>query len=407
MDNLDLSAFADLFGAVCRKCFGYPLKEPLTETESKLLSNHIFEQTGLTVGWKSLKNYSFFLLSDSPSKGENPSVATLDTLSRYVLEAPYTTEPERKKMDGHYPYWYRYKGAVAATGGHAGAVPKPDHGGERETRNGRRRIVRAGILFTVVGLSIVVLTLVFRGRAFVDYTDNFRTTRMDSLSAGGWSVKDVDTVFWNRRQEIPGGLSLFTLKGDNWPDPPQPSRIRNLLWRRLPCDCFTLEVHWKDFIPRQNWQQTGILLLEDTGFTGKSLRVSLAYNDYMGGGPLLRQIYVQAITSLGDVSSKPEEIAHVPLFTIDTLDRYPILARNLEHSALRIEKQGRRFRLLYSNGVSENASFKEMVSHEFDMTPRYIGLFALKGFVDSTADIPATITFFSLHCARCELPPNR
>src|SRR5882757_4435341 len=122
MNSQDFLAFVHLFKEACLKSYGYPLENPLTETESKLLHNEIFDRTGLVVGWKSLKNYSFFVLSDFPDKQENPSVATLDTLSRYVLDAPETTEAERKEKEGHYPYWYRYReqfyrSAAAATRG--------------------------------------------------------------------------------------------------------------------------------------------------------------------------------------------------------------------------------------------------------------------------------------------------
>src|SRR5580658_9779400 len=85
------------------------MEEPLTETESRLMYARIFEDTGLVIGWKSIKNYSLFVSSPAVAKPENPSVATLDTLARYVMGAPYTTEPERKKAAGHYPYWYEYK----------------------------------------------------------------------------------------------------------------------------------------------------------------------------------------------------------------------------------------------------------------------------------------------------------
>ena len=197
---------------------------------------------------------------------------------------------------------------------------------------------------------------------------------------------------------MPGCLTLFTLKGDNWPDPVQAPSIRNLVLRKIPCDHFTLEIHLKNFIPRQNWQQAGILLLEDTGFTGKSMRISFAYNDYSGGYPKSRSILIQAITSLGNGFDKPEEIAHIPLFNVDSLDKSPILYRNLENSALRIEKQGNRFRILYANGIFPNTSFKEIVTHDWGMKPRYIGLFALKGFVGDADNIPACFSFFSLDC---------
>ena len=61
MNDLDSKAFSSLFKEAYKKCFGYPLKESLSETESKLFSNRLFDQTGLVVGWKSLKNYSSFI----------------------------------------------------------------------------------------------------------------------------------------------------------------------------------------------------------------------------------------------------------------------------------------------------------------------------------------------------------
>src|ERR1700722_5032959 len=82
MNDIDHGAFRALFGEACFKCFGHVVDEPLTETESKLLYNKVFEETGLVIGWKSIKNYSFFLLGDG--KPEEPSVATLDTLTPVV-----------------------------------------------------------------------------------------------------------------------------------------------------------------------------------------------------------------------------------------------------------------------------------------------------------------------------------
>src|SRR5215216_5704651 len=110
MNDLDTSAFSALFKGACEKCFGHPLINPLTETESKLFANKILDQTGLVIGAKSIKNYSLFILNvAAEGKEENPSVATLDTLARYVENAPYTDETKRKVRENHYPYWFQYK----------------------------------------------------------------------------------------------------------------------------------------------------------------------------------------------------------------------------------------------------------------------------------------------------------
>jgi len=128
--------------------------------------------------------------------------------------------------------------------------------------------------------------------------------------------------------------------------------------------------------------------------------VSVAYNDFNGVYPRAGSILVQVISS--QASGKPEEIAHVQLFSSDSLLTHPALAKTLAHSALRIEKQGDRFRILYADGILPNTSFREIATHEFAMRPRYAGLYALKGFVDSSDVIPARFDYFSLDCEECK-----
>src|SRR4051812_22411802 len=104
MNDLDTSAFIQLFKDACKKCFGHSLQTVLTETECKHFCNHIIDKTGLIIGFKSIKNYSAFVLNETPGKQENPSIATMDTLARYVMDAPYTDEIKRKTNENHYPY---------------------------------------------------------------------------------------------------------------------------------------------------------------------------------------------------------------------------------------------------------------------------------------------------------------
>ena len=66
------------------------------------------------------------------------------------------------------------------------------------------------------------------------------------------------------------------------------------------------------------------------------------------------------------------------------------------------KKQGKKFRFLYSGGINENSAFKEVISQDIDMQPKYIGLFAIKGFKDSTSVIPAHFTFFRIAGNPCK-----
>jgi hypothetical protein len=315
-------------------------------------------------------------------------VATLDTLARYVLGAPYTSEIQRKDDESHYPYWFLYKEKHPAI--KKGTLPQ-------------RRDLRVWILLVVIVM--VVLSIVYFKFIAIpktsQFTDHFTNTDENTMHNNGWLIKSKDSSYWNRRGENTGQLTLFTLKGDNWPDPASKSNIKDLLLRQLTSDCFTAEVHIKDFIPKQEWQQAGMLIVEDTTFAGKSIRLSLAFNDNFGGMKKPPEILIQVITYLGNGFGKPEEIAHKPIFYTDSTSNNPLLIKNLENSALRIEKHGNKYRFLYAGGTIENGAFKEVVSQEFDMKPKYIGIFAIKGFTNSE-NVPVSFRFFRITNDPCD-----
>lgn len=390
MNKSDSLAFTALFKEAYLKCFAQDLENPISETESKLLCNQVLEQTGLSIGWKSVKNYSFFVVDPHSAKSENPSVATLDTLARYVLRASYITEIKRKNDESHYPYWFLYKEQF-----------------NRSIKKGPVKKWLTAVWVFAAGIVVIILSIVLikfiNSKTPAEFSDDFKSVTDKALIEKGWSVKNADRIYWNKKAATPGMLTLFTLKGDNWPDPSNKPNIRNLLLHVIPYDCFTAEVHLSAFIPKEEWQQAGILLLEDTTLTGKSIRLSIAYNDYFGGYSRPREVLIQAITSLGNGFGKPEEIAHKPILYLDSIGNNPQLIKNLQNSSLRIEKEGKKFRFLYSGGVSENTAFKEIVSQEFDMQPKYIGIFAIKGFKDSTTVVPVRFTFFRIAGNKCGL----
>jgi len=258
------------------------------------------------------------------------------------------------------------------------------------------------IIFTAIVISIISFIVIrSKGISPKPFTDDFNSVADDTLSAQGWFIKSKDEQYWNKRSDKPGHLTLYTLRGDNWPDSSNKPDIKNLLLRKISDDCFTVEVHLSEFIPQQNWQQAGILLSEDTAFSKKSLRLSFLYNDYYGGFPNKKDIVIQAITSEGKDYGKPEEIIHQAVFTIDSSNE-SLVKQNLQHAALRIEKHGKKFRLLFANGGFANTAFKELTSKDIEMNPQYIGLFAIKGFVDSAAVIPARFDYFNYSPEKCE-----
>jgi hypothetical protein len=385
MNDVNASTFIVLFKEAYEKCFGHAPEQPLFETESKLFYNQVLDQTGLVIGWKSLKNYSQYVLNPLGAKEENPSTASLDTLARYVLNAPYVTETERKNKESHYPYWFQYKEKVCK-------AQKPS--------DSNKKLPVLLLLFIVIA-GVIISLFFIHSNSTENFTDDFHNVSDDSILARGWTVVKKEQPFWNKRNDNNGSLTLFTLHGDNWHDSAEAPSIKNLLVRKISVDCFTAEIHLQDFFPDKEWQQAGILLLEDTNFTGKSLRLSLGYNDYFGGFSRPKEIIIQAITSQGNKLERPEEIAHVPVFTVDA-DSNDLVKNNLQYSALRIEKKEDHFRLLYSCSPSNNFAFKEAAATDFEIQPKYIGIFALKGFVNDTTVIPVKISYFALENSKCE-----
>lgn len=390
MKDLNRPVFIDLFKKACEKCFGVPLTAPLSETDSKLLSTKIFEQTGLVIGVKSIKNYSQYVLGQHETKQENPSVATLDTFARYVLGAPYTSELQRKDKEDHHPYWFQYRRDFMA---------------EKPTQES----VSAGLKKSIIIFSMIVVFIVgfflinriMQRNRTINFIDNFNSVPADSLRSRGWILKSRDTAWWNKRNEKPGYLTLYTLKGDNWSLGKNNANIKNLLLRKISSDCFAVETHLSEFVPEADWQQAGILLSEDSTFTGRMIRFTILYNSFFGGYQLQPEISVQVVASSNSgIQSKPEEIAQLSLFKVNPGDS--LVAYNLKTSALKIEKRGNHFRFLYIASPVESFAYKEAASADLDIKPAYVGIFAIQGWAEKENIMPVHFDSFVLTGIACD-----
>jgi hypothetical protein len=248
------------------------------------------------------------------------------------------------------------------------------------------------VLLIVIGYFLV--KSIIQKNNYELFTDNFNSVSADSLRSRGWITKSTDTLWWNRRNEKQGYLALFTLTGDNWASSRNPASIKNLVMRKINSGCFMVETHMTNFIPASNWQQAGILLSEDSTFSCKMIRLSISYNDYFGGFSKPPEIIIQALSSSeSGLQSKPEEIGHLLLFSLDP-DKKDLVKSNLAYSALKIEKHGNRFRFLYFIGPIEGFAFREALSGEFDIQPKYVSIFAIQGWADNKDEMPVYFDSF-------------
>ena len=139
--------------------------------------------------------------------------------------------------------------------------------------------------------------------------------------------------------------------------------------------------------------------MEDSLFEGNVVRLSLAYNDFFGGYDLPAEVLIQGITS--DGADNPEEFLHHRLFQIEDTTR-AIVKSNLRFCGLRIEKRADSFRFLLASGSTQNAAYHEIGTHRFSIKPKYIGIFAIKGYVEESEIIAAAFDAFSLQTFPCE-----
>jgi len=387
MENSDQQIFIGLFREACKKCFGHDLTASLSETESKQLSTTIFEATGLVIGVKSIKNYSQFVTGSG--RQENPSIATLDTLARFVMDAPTIDEAIRKDREPHHPYWFEYKR------NHLQSSTPLKEGNIPAERRSFKQTIRVTIIALIVVAIVTAVYIYNKNAAEGPFTEDFNSVDDAALTAHGWKVISKDPSWWKKRSGRDGHLALYTLTGDIWSDSSHTAHISNLLVKEVDASCFSAEAHFSKFVPGHNWQQAGLLLLEDTLLTSKGIRLSLAYNNFFGGYDQQPEIIVQAISSLETGGfRKPEEFVHIPVVKIDS-SQIELIENNLSKSALRIEKSGSIFRFLYSAGPLENAAFKEVAVREFNISPRYIGIFAIQGFVTAGDVSPVYIDKFA------------
>jgi hypothetical protein len=126
------------------------------------------------------------------------------------------------------------------------------------------------------------------------------------------------------------------------------------------------------------------------------IRLSISYNDFFGGYSKPPEIIIQAISSSESGSeSKPEEIAHFTLFSLEPANKN-IIENNLANSSLKIEKKGTHFRFLYTTGSSESFTYKEVANGDFNIKPRFVSIFSVQGWADNVNLIPAFFDSFSL-----------
>lgn len=112
-----------------------------------------------------------------------------------------------------------------------------------------KKFVRFSIM---VFLIFILALLVFRKKENLEIEESFHLLDDKSLSDRGWFVLSKEKEYWDKWDKILDQLTLFTLKGDNWPTKELGPKVDNVLCRKTHKGNFSAEVHFFDFVPMEN-----------------------------------------------------------------------------------------------------------------------------------------------------------
>lgn len=134
----------------------------------------------------------------------------------------------------------------------------------------------------LASLTILVLALTILPKRAANETffiQDFEETAWEKLAEAGWEVWNPSENF-PFPQDRPGWFALPTLPARQKARPRDVLLAQNLLVHPIQCDCCFLEV-WMDFVPEKNWQQAGLLLIEEQEDDRPYQLFSKVYIDYL------------------------------------------------------------------------------------------------------------------------------
>ena len=208
----------------------------------------------------------------------------------------------------------------------------------------------------------------------VPFKEDFINVSDSALAANGWMLQDPDSAHWKLRDTNPGFLTLYTVKGDNWVGGRAQPYLKNRLTRRCHFGAsYKIEFEIRDFFPDQNFQQCGILLMEDSSLSSQLVRVNL------GHGRVVEDNYgfynLQVLFFEAGEHQRPTE--HPVNFFQSSLDEYDYYIRKFNYVAIRLEVEGGMLRVHTLTGTEPGWSFQKKLSDvPMDFQPRYLAIYA-------------------------------
>lgn len=206
-----------------------------------------------------------------------------------------------------------------------------------------------------------------------NWREDFDSASVADLRAQGFGWQDFDSLWWSK-QLRKGSLTFYTLAGDYWVKPHEPKKIKNLIYKKLEGDCFSVIVKIDDFDPQQNCQQLALFLFDERLSRETHLRAGFGYwtNVELNGDPGVQH-----------TTTEYEEGGHVTQQGYYHVRKPANAGPSVKTLWLKI---------LYKNG---EATVFQKVNHEWNMwgicaqpfdlrfKPAYVGIAAFHGWTEN------------------------
>lgn len=339
----------------------------ITESEAKIIAAAIHRSTGETISTKTLINY-FRAAYTGSWTGVNPSLLTLDILSRYCLDDNPVEQGHLDPIEGS--YWIRFKQLTDSPGRNESTFTL-----DTKKYNLNKKITLGA---AILGLFCITFFYIFfkNHRLSQDFFDDFSNVSMEYLESRGWKILFEDKV-WLNKQESKNHLTLYTLAGDYWVKAGEKQAVTNTLVRQLDHpNKFSVAINISQFCPIHSYQQAGIILFEKDLDPKRSLRITWGYNNQGDLG--IPGLNVTVIEMIGQ-----QPITH---YYHEYISDYINQSNQYEHPSgplgLMIQFNNNNISL-YGYKESRLNTFTYVTTFNTNIKPRYCGVVAFHGWTDS------------------------
>jgi hypothetical protein len=200
------------------------------------------------------------------------------------------------------------------------------------------------------------------------FHEDFAAPDKNELLRHGWQLLYPDQEHW-RLPHAQGRVTLHTMRGDLWTKDQERPFVPNLLARPFTRERFRVTALLTDFHPRHNWQQAGIVLLDDAD---QYVRLTVGYDGSGAPGSTPR-------ITIGAVFEEHGTVVAQPIVTLKEFDDRP-----LPKVWLQVVKDQDLIILRYRLGA-DYGPFRELSQREFKLRQRHVALAAFQGI---TQELP-------------------